>query len=339
MSKFLSGTFIFITTVIIVLPALLVRGYRSETSPLSLPGERSSLISTPGEITVRVFRSDLREVVSMPLEEYLIGVVAAEMPASFALEALKAQAVVARTYAIKRLPAFGGQGCDRHPGADICTDFAHCQAWESEEKSLSKWPATEAAGYLDKISRAVRETKGQIVVYQGQPIDAVFHANCGGHTENSELVWSAASPYLRGVPCSYCAGSRWRETRREFSAEQFAAALFPHVSAAPVSATGRPLLGNPQRSGTGRIASLRVGGEIIAGRDFRAALGLPSTNFSWQLVSDTITFISNGFGHGVGLCQYGADGQAKVGKNYAEIIRFYYRGVEIESVRHPDLHR
>ncbi|MBS3947989.1 MAG: stage II sporulation protein D [Dethiobacter sp.] len=339
MSKILSLTVIFLTTMIIVLPALVVRGCRTEAEALPLPVKLPPHILPSTEMAIRVFRSDRGEVVTMPLEEYLVGVVAAEMPASFALEALKAQAVVARTYAVKRLAAFGGQGCDRHPGADICTDFAHCQAWEPEESSLAKWPAAEAAGYMHKIRRAVQETVGRVVVYQGRPIDAVFHANCGGHTENSEYVWSEAAPYLRGVACPYCAGSRWWETTQEFSGAQVAAALLSHVSALPALADGPPALGRAQRTTTGRVVSLRVGSDTVGGRDFRAALGLPSTNFSWRVGRGKITFTNRGFGHGVGLCQYGADGQARRGKSYAEIIRFYYRGVKIESVASLALHR
>lgn len=329
MSKALSMAFFFLTGIIIVFPALIGRGCMMPADAPPNPGQRSSQGDSAAEIKTRVFRSDLGEMITMPLDEYLVGVVAAEMPASFDLEALKAQAVVARTYTVRRLAAFGGQGCDRHPGADICTDFAHCQAWEPKEKSLGKWPADKAQSYLQKIRRAVQETSGLIIVSGGQPVDAVFHAHCGGHTENSEDVWSAASSYLRGVRCPYCENSRWRETTHKFSGAQFAGALLPYISALPVSAAGRPLLDGTQRTATGRVRTLRVGGEQVTGRDFRAALEIPSTKFFWRLDGDTVTFTTRGFGHGVGLCQYGADGQARAGKSYREIIHFYYTGVEI----------
>jgi stage II sporulation protein D len=329
MSKTLSMAVFFLTAVIIVLPSLIGRGCNMPAGALPLPRQRSLQADLAEEVNIRLFRAELGEVVTLPLDEYLVGVVAAEMPASFAPEALKAQAVVARTYAVSRLAAFGGQGCSRHPGADICDDFAHCQAWEPEEKSLAKWPAGEAQGYLQRIRRAVQETSGQIIVAGGQPIDAVFHAHCGGHTENSEDVWTSASSYLRGVPCPYCEGSRWWETTQEFSGAQFAGALLPYVSALPVSAAGRPLLDGVLRTATGRVRTLRVGGEQLRGRDLRAALELPSTKFSWRISGDSVIFTTRGFGHGVGLCQYGADGQARAGKSYREIINFYYRGVEI----------
>jgi stage II sporulation protein D len=339
MSKTLSMAVFFLTAVIIVLPALIVRGCNVPAGALPLPRKHTPLADLSAEILIRVFRTDQGEVVTMTLDEYLAGVVAAEMPASFDPEALKAQAVVARTYAVRRLAAFGGQGCGRHPGADICTDFAHCQAWEPEEKSLGKWPAAEAQGYLRKIRRAVQETSGLIIVSGGQPVDAVFHAHCGGHTENSEEVWSAASPYLRGVPCPYCQGSRWWETTHEFSGAQFTGYLLPYVSALPVSAAGRPLLDGAQRTATGRVRFLSVGGEQLSGRDFRAALELPSTKFSWRFAGDSVIFTTRGFGHGVGLCQYGADGQARAGKSYREIIHFYYTGVEIVPISGLAAHR
>jgi len=338
MSKVLSMAVFFLTAMIVVMPTLIARGCNVSAGALQPLRHLPQADSSP-EVMVRVFRSDLGEVISMPLEDYLVGVVAAEMPASFAPEALKAQAVVARTYTLRRLTAFGGQGCGRHPGADICTDFAHCQAWEPEEKSLAKWPAAEAAGYLRKIRQAVQETAGLVVVAGGQPIDAVFHAHCGGHTENSEDVWSAASSYLRGVRCPYCEGTRWWETAKRFSGAQFAGSLLPYVSALPVSASGRPLLDGAQRAATGRVRSLRVGGEQVSGRDLRAALELPSTNFSWRFEGDTVIFTTRGFGHGVGLCQYGADGQARAGKSFREIIHFYYSGVEIVSISGLAVHK
>lgn len=332
MSKTLSMAVFSLTAVIVILPALIARGCSVSADALPLPRQRSAQADLSTEITIRLFRSDLGTVVTMPLEEYLTGVVAAEMPASFAPEALKAQAVVARTYAVRRLAKLGGQGCSRHPGADICDNFAHCQAWEPEEKSLAKWPAGEAHGYLQKIRRAVQETSGQIIVTRGQPIDAVFHAHCGGHTENSEEVWTSASPYLRGVRCPYCEGSRWWETTQEFSGAQFAGALLSYVTALPVSAAGRPLLDNVLRTATGRVRTMRVGGEQVSGRDLRAALELPSTKFSWRISGESVIFTTRGFGHGVGLCQYGADGQARAGKSYREIINFYYTGVEIVPI-------
>lgn len=332
MSRTLPASVFIIALIIIIFPTLLARSCRPEEIEQPPAVDRRPIESPAGEIMLSVYRHDLNKIVEMSLEEYLVGVVAAEMPASFELEALKAQAVGARTYAFNQIRALGGRGCDKHPGADICTDSTHCQAWESEEQSLAKWPAREGPALMNKLRAAVRETAGEIVTYNGRPIDAVFHSHCGGHTENSEDVWSAALPYLRAVPCPFCDGTRWSRTKHEFTGAEFARAILPYVSAVPVSSSGRPLLDAPSRTAGGRIRTLRVAGEAVAGRDFRSALKLPSTNFSWEFKGDKVIFTAKGHGHGVGLCQYGADGLAKQGKTHDYILRYFYSGVKLGSI-------
>ncbi|HHX73314.1 MAG TPA: SpoIID/LytB domain-containing protein, partial [Firmicutes bacterium] len=192
--------------------------------------------------------------------------------------------------------------------------------------------AGEAAGNLQKIRAAVAATAGEVVTYGGELIDAVFHSHCGGHTENSEDAWSAVVPYLRGIPCPYCSGTRWSETVHEFTGAQFAQAVSAYVAAVPVSATGRPLLGGAVRTATGRLKNVNIAGETVTGRDLRAALNLPSTNVTWEVADDRVVFIAKGYGHGVGLCQYGADGMAGQGKTYREILQYYYTGVEVSLI-------
>lgn len=331
MSKTLPLAVISIIIIIIVLPATLARGCRGVHAP---PQEidRSPIISPAGEQAIKVYLHEEGKTVSMSLEEYLVGVVAAEMPASFELEALKAQAVVARTYVARQLPAFGGTGCSDTPGADVCTNPAHCQAWDTESRILARWEEKDAVGYLNKIRRAVRETAGLIITHDNLPVEAVYHSTCGGHTEDSENVWSNALPYLRGVPCPYCESSRWRQTRHTFTSAEFSAAVLPLVSVVPVSAAGTPLLSSADRSPSGRVNTLKVAGQTVSGRDLRGALNLPSTNFTWQTEGGKITFTVKGYGHGVGLCQYGADGMAKSGHDFGEILRYYYTGIELESL-------
>lgn len=330
MRKLLPVSLIVLIIMVIAMPAAGVRSCRPVDTPPPPSVDRTPIESPAGEIMLDIFNHNLGQLQTMSLEEYLVGVVTAEMPAAFDLEALKAQAVVARTYTVNQMRAYGGKGCDKHSQADICTDPAHCQAWESEEKALGKWPAQEASTYLNKIRAAVRATAGKVVLHNGNLIDAVFHASCGGHTENSENVWSAALPYLRGVADPYCIGTRWSKTEHEFSGAQFAQAIFPYVSAVPVSSSGRPLLDNAVRSNTGRIKQLNIAGETVSGRDLRSALKLPSTNVTWQITGEKVTFTVRGYGHGVGLCQYGANGMANAGKDYLEIIQHYYTDVEVK---------
>ena len=290
MRKLLPVALIVLIIIVIAMPSVVVRSCRPVDTPPPPAVDRTPIESPAGEVMINVFDPTAGQLEQMILEEYLVGVVTAEMPASFALEALKAQAVVARSYTVNQMRAYGGKGCDKHPQADICTDSTHCQAWESEEKALGKWPAQEAPTYLNKIRDAVRATAGKVALYNGNPIDAVFHSSCGGHTENSENVWSAALPYLRGVKDPYCADTRWSKTEHAFSGAQFAQAILPYVSAVPVSSSGRPLLDNAVRSNTGRIKKLNIAGETVSGRDLRSALKLPSTNATWQITGEKVTF-------------------------------------------------
>lgn len=332
MRKLLPLILIALIIIVIAMPSAVVRSCRPVDKPPPPTVDRTPIESPAGKVMINVFNPTTGKLEEMTLEEYLVGVVTAEMPASFGLEALKAQAVVARSYTVNQMRAYAGKGCDKHPQADICTDSTHCQAWEDEEKALGKWPAQEAPAYLNKIRDAVRDTAGKVAKHNGNLIDAVFHASCGGHTENSENVWSTALPYLRGVEDPYCAGTRWSKTEYEFSGAQFAQAILPYVSAVPVSSSGRPLLDNAVRSNTGRIKQLSIAGETVNGRDFRSALKLPSTNATWQITGEKVTFTVRGYGHGVGLCQYGADGMAKAGKDYLQIIQHYYTGVEVKPL-------
>lgn len=304
-------------------------------SPFS---ERSSL-----QINVYIPGSGL---VAMDLEEYIKGVVAAEMPAEFELEALKAQAVAARTYAVKKMIRFGGSGCDRHPGADICTDYAHDQAWISFADLKQRYGFLANLRVLAKIDRAVEETRGIIATYAGEPIDAIYHANSAGVTEDSEKVWGHYIPYLRSVRTNLPAEQRQIE-RKSFSLSELSTLLGTELTLADLR-SGRQLLPGEavlattgptaaievlERSSTGRVVYLNVAGRKVRGIDFRSRLGLKSTNFTWTVEGDQITFLTLGNGHGVGMCQYGANALAKAGKSYREILAYYYTGIKLQHLQ------
>ena len=162
-----------------------------------------------GMLSISLYDRASGKTEEMPLEEYLIGVVGAEMPASFPLEALKAQAVAARTYAVRHMTAFGGSGCS---GADICTDSGCCQSYKSTEQLREKFGG-EAERYMDKLRQAVYETEGEYAAYTGEPIEALYHSSAGGRTEDAQNVFSAALPYLVGVD------SPGEETAGKYAAE------------------------------------------------------------------------------------------------------------------------
>ena len=335
MGRVIASTIAFCLIVIIIIPAILVRGCR----PVELP---QSALGPP----VRVFISDDNRMVEMPLELYLVGVVAAEMPASFPLEALKAQAVAARTFAVKRMKIYGGTGCQEHPGADVCTDYRHCQAWLSEAGMGRKWGYLEGLIWSRKIAHAVMSTAGLIVTYNGIPIDAAFHSSCGGYTENSEDVWSTPVPYLRSKRCEFCSTRSPFNEVKQFSISDIEKRLgvdlrvsstkTHNIAGRAIRVTTSEMMQRPitvlASSPTGRVKTISIGGKILSAMEMRQALGLRSSKISWQISGQNIRISSTGYGHGVGLCQYGASGMAAQGKSFEEILRYYYTGVDIKSI-------
>ncbi len=286
----------------------------------------------PGAGIVRVYLHAEDKVRFMQVEDYLVGVVAAEMPAEFPAEALKAQAVAARTYVAKRMGA-GGVTNPLHPGADVCDDHRHGQAWVSREELKNRWGILHYYNYYYKIKAAVDETRGQVLTYQGQLIDSAYHACCGGRTENSEDVWQFQAPYLRSVPCPYDANPRPVQTV-SLSLEQVDRALGVSLSAVPAS--GRENVSRDikviEKTSTGRPKHLIIGDRQFSAVAIRDLLELRSTNFTWEMADDFITFTTTGYGHGVGLCQYGAKGMAERGYNYRTILGHYYGGAEITEM-------
>lgn len=279
---------------------------------------------------IKLLLTETGEIVTLPLEQYLIGVIAAEMPASFELEALKAQAVAARTYTLKRMLT----GNDRHPEAHICDDFNHCQAWMSTEAMVSRWGMTNYATYKVKIKRAVEDTLGLILTYDNQLIEPVYHSTSGPYTENSEAVWQKAVPYLRSVPSPWSQHSPRYQEEKHFTWAELDKLLKTNLSARPAAAlaSNNSLIQIADTTATGRVCQLRLGDKTLPAVEVRRRLGLNSTNFRVTTTSHGVTFTTTGFGHGVGMCQYGANGMAKEGKSFQEILTHYYTGVEIRKM-------
>lgn len=325
-------TLLAIILLVIFLPAAVVSLARdSRPAQLERPEDTSTGLPSNRGLVIRLYRVDQKRVVDLDLEEYLIGVVAAEMPASFELEALKAQAVASRTYTLRRCRFWGGGGCDFSPEpADVCSDSTHCQAWLDPEHLDLGWPDDQQDELLNRIKTAVRETAGEIAVYNGELIEAVYHSTCGGLTESSHALWGGAeTPYLQNVTCPYCGHSPYYRTQNLISYQALADAL-PGNPAWPVTG-GLPVEITAQTPG-GRVAQLKIGDLTLEGKDFRRRFQLPSLACSFQVDSRGVLVHCKGKGHGVGLCQYGADGAASQGKTYREIISFYYGGAEITGI-------
>ena len=261
----------------------------------------------------------------MALEEYLTGVVAAEMPASFEPEALKAQAVAARTYAMYRIAS------NAHDGA-ICSDYGCCQAWLSEEQLREKWNAAYD-DYSAKIRAAVRDTEGQCLAYKGEAILAAFHSSSGGKTESSENVFGHALPYLVSVESREdpAAVPNYISTVELTESELYSAIAAWNADAA-VRVSEGALLSEAVFSTSGRLVSVKLCGEDVSGSELRSIFALRSTDISWQRSENGISFTVTGYGHGVGMSQYGANSMAKQGSGWEEIVLHYYPGTDIVPV-------
>ncbi|MEW5899775.1 MAG: stage II sporulation protein D, partial [Bacillota bacterium] len=258
-------------------------------------------------VMVRLFIHQENRIVELPLEEYLVGVVAAEMPAEFSPEALKAQAVAARTYTLRRLSSAGAAD-QLHPGADLCDDFRHGQAWLSRQELENRWGTPDYYRYYYKVKKAVDDTKGLVITYQGELIDPVYHASCGGKsTENAEDVWKFKEPYLRSVACPYDADPQPVQTKA-VSLEIVDRMLGTNLMTVPAAggAETRRDIRVLERTATGRPKTVRVGDKIIPATVMRDLLELRSTDFTWKIEGNRVVFTTRGYGHGAGLCQYGA---------------------------------
>ena len=278
---------------------------------------------------LKVFDVKQNKLIEMPLEEYVAGVVAAEMPASYHLEALKAQSAAARTRAVKQAAAFSGLGCANHPDADICTDSTHCQAYLSMAEQQEKWGAA-AQAYQERIVKAVMETKGMIITYHGEPITVLYHAISGGRTEDVQAVFSKPLPYLVSVESGGEENSTKYQTVQTFSLDEAAKLLNAAFPGANLLADTIALqVSIESRTETGRAAQMRVGDLSVPAKDFRAALSLNSTLFTISSNESAITFTEKGYGHGVGMSQAGANAMAAAGSDWQAILTHYYTGVQI----------
>lgn len=270
------------------------------------------------------------ETRTMTMQEYLWGVVAAEMPAAFEQEALNAQTIAARTYTLYRMEHPG----DKHPDADICGDAACCQAWISYDERMESWSAKSAKAYAAKITEAVESTENQIISYDGSPILAAFHASSAGFTKSALDVWGEDFPYLQEVqsPEETDAIPNYYSTV-EISAKDCRAALEEAVSKADLSSDNcADWFGEESYDDDGLPNAIEIGGVWVDTSTVRSLFQLRSATFTVGTEDDTVTFYVTGYGHGVGMSQYGANALAKQGKTAEEILKWYYSGVEITNM-------
>ncbi len=285
------------------------------------------IYETNTEETVSVYLSDTGNVVDLDLQEYLCGVLRGEMPPTYEVEALKAQAVAAYTYLVYQKENNYSHKKEAHSGAVICTDPSHCKAYLSEEDARDRWGDLWYEKYDHKIKSAVAETLYQAVVYDGEVINAVFFSISSGITEDAESVWGYEIPYLVSVNSDFDSEASGYTSSLSVSIDQYKKILADFFGCD--FSSGDPTPSNINRSSAGGIITVTVGGKTLTGTQFRMAFGLRSSNIIIDFGDTEVLFTVKGYGHGVGMSQYGANQLAKQGYTYDEILKYYYFGTEI----------
>lgn len=279
--------------------------------PVSPPEQNTQSQVPENRINVTINRSN-GSVITMDLEEYLIGVVGAEMPASFNTEALKAQAIVARTYTLKRIK-------NNQP----LTDTVSTQVYKDNNQLRSMW-GVDFDKYYNKVKNAVESTNGLYITYNGEYIDAVYHAASNGKTEDSIYVWGNNIPYLKSVDSSWDIGTTpyLRTEVKDFN-------VILNILGVDLNTSDFEIL---EKNASGRITSVRMGANTYSGVELRNLLGLRSADFDLSVENNNLVITTRGYGHGVGMSQYGANGMANSGYNYEQILKHYYQGITINKL-------
>ncbi|MBQ4369548.1 MAG: stage II sporulation protein D [Oscillospiraceae bacterium] len=294
---------------------------KAEDRPDSLPGEDAAVM-------VRLLVNG--ETKELTLAEYLAGVVAAEMPAAFEDEALKAQCVAARTYTLYRMLLHPSP---EHPEADMCANVQCCQAYISPDERRERWKAAFEENEK-KIERAVALTDGQCLVWEGEPIFAAFHSSSGGFTEDSGSVWHSSLPYLVSVyspETEECVPNFRTETEISFS--DFKSTVSAKYPQAAFGGEPSGWIGGIERSLSGRITRAEIGGVSLTGTELRMLFSLRSADIEISETESGFVFYVTGYGHGVGMSQYGAETLAAAGSSYKQILEWYYTGAELRDMK------
>ena len=308
--------------------ATMLTGWEEQTEPEAPPPETVKIqLLPPGETdnsyTLRVLLNG--EVQEMTMAEYLHGVVRAEMPASFEQEALCAQAVAARTYTLYKMASGGNHGAQ----ADICGDPTCCQAYLDEAQAMANWGAAGENNEA-KIENAVAATDGQTILYEGSPVLAVFHSSSAGQTKSAGQVWINDLPYLQSVSSPEGEGVPNYYSRVEVPAEEFRSAFLAAHPEADLSGPADGWVRDVQVNGSS-VDQAVVCGAAVRGTELRAMFSLRSASFEIEAQADRLVFYVTGYGHGVGMSQYGAEQMAKDGAAWRDIITHYYTGVTVAT--------
>lgn len=306
----------------LILPAMLlsIMLKREERTPEASPMQIDTPETAPVSVALSMYlRQSDGTLCVMDMDTYLVGVLLAEMPASFAHEAKCAQAVVARTYTRKAFVTGG-----KHADGSVCTNAACCQAYCSPEEYREKGGAEVA---IEDAQAAVAETSGYVLTYNDELIEATYFSCSGGSTEDAVAVWGTDFPYLRATASPGEEEAAHYRDSVSFSKEEFASCLGADLKGDPAS-----WVSDIVYTAGGGVASIKIGGTIYTGTQMRTLLGLRSTAFEIATQGDAITVTTHGFGHRVGMSQYGADAMAETGSTYAQILAHYYDGTTLKRL-------
>lgn len=338
MKKILSY-FLVILVILFSIPIIFTKSFTSKETVSKIEENKSETNSEDNKIenydygqynTIKLYHYKTGEVEELGLDEYVKGVISAEMPASYEQEALNAQALVARTYTIFKIKTKGGE----HPnGADICDNYACCQAWISKNDRLEKWKEEDRESYWNKIETAVNSTKGKIVTYNDEPINAFFHSNSGGTTENPSDVWGGTGyAYLQSVETAGEVNYDQYSSEATFTKEEFTSKMKEKHSDFNINWDEQECIKIEEYTTGGRVKTIKIGNQTLSGVEVRTIYGIRSAKFTIEIDGDNVKFSVTGYGHGVGMSQTGADSMAKEGASCEDIIKHYYTNVEIKNL-------
>ena len=323
----MSKEMMFYVIAAILIMAFIMMGIRGRKSAQEYTDEEQNQgISTQSPTQknneqISVYNHDTNEILYMDIENYVVGAVAKEMPASFSMEALKAQAVAARTIAYKHLNL--GMGCNN---CDLCTSPAHVQGYASVEDRQLLW-GDEYQKWESIVEAAVKETAGEAIYYDGELIDVLYHASSNGQTENSIDVFSSSREYLVGVasPDENLVKDEIRLSKSDFANKVNSA----YPSAGLKANKIKEQIKIVSYTASGRVENVKIGDITIDGVAFRQLFSIKSTDFSFIFLDNEIVVSTLGYGHGVGMSQRGANEMAKNGYSYVDILTHYYTGVSV----------
>ena len=306
----------------LVLPAVVLRAAVAlEKEPVEIPVVTEPAATEMAQDPVMISVLHQGEPVQMELSDYLTGVILAEMPASFEAEALKAQAVVARTYTVRAMT----RGSKHEEGA-VCTNSACCQGYISEQDYIAKGGTEEK---IEKMRSAVEDTADLVLTYEGNLIEATYFSCSGGSTEDAVAVWGTNVPYLQAVESPGEEQATHYTDSVTFTAQEFAEALSMELTGDPAT-----WFGKASYTAGGGVDTIEIGGIGFSGTALRSTLGLRSTAFSIATEGNRIIITTKGYGHRVGMSQYGADAMAASGSDFTQILAHYYQGTVLEQWVH-----